>query len=436
MTFTRRWFSIFTISVALLAGSSAIPVLGHIGLALAALAVILTVWDVRRLPDRGTFHVTREAPAKVQVCSNKPVQIELINQSPHPWRVLVHEEPPEKAQHDWSDVRVIAPAGQVLAMPYTFKVDERGEHRFGSVWLRIEGRFGLAARTLEYPLRTVVEAYLSLPSNMASALVLKRLKAVRTGGRISPLGGAGREFESLRDYVPDDDFRRIDWKATARRGRLTSREYQIERSQTVVLAVDLGRTMMATIEGRPKVEHALVAAMGLAQAAITCDDRVAVCLFDDRLRVWMPPRKGRMHLYGVTRAFHSAGTRRVEADYRTMVDYLKERCRTRSLVVLFTDIWDPDSSRVLREQLARLIPLHLVLCVTVTDTNVLTRAVREPMTVSEAYAAGVAQHMLEEQRAATRLLQGTGAMVLEASADRVSADLVSRYLMLKRRMQL
>ena len=436
MIFLPRWFLLLGLCALLVTAGTLHPALGWLGFLLTAAVLGLSVWEAAKLPTDEAFQVRRDAPENVQVDTDHTMVLEVRNTGRYPWQIYVRDEPPISLRHDWSDVAVVLGGFEGQRLRYSFRAEARGEHVWERTWIRAVGRFGLVGRILYYSTPHRVQAYLTLPSRGMQAPNLHQIRRVRVGGRIVPVSGTGREFESLRDYVPDDEFRRIDWKATARRGRLTSREYQIERSQSVVLALDMGRTMLATIGRRPKLEHAIMAALGLAQAASLCDDKVGVCLFDDRIRRWLSPRRGRRHLYTVLNTLHEAAARRVEADYRAAADLLQERCRTRSLIVLFTDVWDPDTSAVLRTQMARMRRQHIVICVTATDSNLIARAAAVPKAIGDAYAMGVAMAMLDERAAAVGMLQSLGIGVVDAPADRLSADLVNRYLSLKRRMLL
>lgn len=434
--FLPRWFLLMGCCALLMAAGTWHPALGVLSVLLGAGVLGASVWEVATLPGREAFHVHRSAPDNVEVDTDHLMVVEVRNATNRPWTVLLRDEPSATVEHAWSDVLLWLNPLEAQRLEYPFRARSRGDHVWQRTWMRVRGRLGLVGRVFCYDTPHRVRAYLTLPFRGVQTPTLHQIRRARIGGRIVPVGGTGREFESLRDYVPDDEFRRIDWKATARRGRLISREYQIERSQNVILVLDMGRTMLANIGRRPKIEHAIVAALGLAQAASLCDDKVGVCLFDDRIRSWLSPRRGRRHLYAVMNSLHEATARRVEADYRVAADMLQERCRTRSLMVVFTDVWDPDSSATLRVQLDRMRRHHVVLCVTMADSNVLAKASAVPTSPADAYAMGVATAMLEERAAAIGLLQGAGVGVVDAPADRLSAELVNRYLNLKRRMVL
>ena len=141
-------------------------------------------------------------------------------------------------------------------------------------------------------LPAAVKVYPSVQETAKFNLMARRGRLQQLGIRAARLQGAGREFESLRDYQPDDEIRRIDWKATARRGRLVSRQYEVEKSQSVIIAIDTGRTMIAEIDGVQKLDYAINAALLLAYVATLSEDRVGLLLFADSVQKYLPPKKG------------------------------------------------------------------------------------------------------------------------------------------------
>src|SRR5262249_23045484 len=143
------------------------------------------------------------------------------------------------------------------SVEYHLRPTSRGDFQFGDIWLMVKGRLGLVSKQWRQPAAAAIKVYPNLLETAKFNLMAKRGRLQQIGIRAARLIGAGREFESLRDYQKDDDFRRIDWKATARRGKLTSRQYEVERSQNIVLVLDVGRTMLAEIDGIAKMDYAV-----------------------------------------------------------------------------------------------------------------------------------------------------------------------------------
>jgi uncharacterized protein (DUF58 family) len=351
----------------------------------------------------------------------------------HVLRVLVHDEPPHGMSHDWTDTALWLSPDEVGTCVYSVSPRRRGDYAFGDVWLRVGSRLGLMERILRYsplgPVRVLPEVV--APGKLPLASFRARERGV--GIRAQRWTGAGRQFESLRDYVQDDDYRALDWKATARRGKLTTRQYQMERSQVILLALDMGRTMLGDLDGVAKTDHAINAALALGQISATCDDHVGLVTFDSAVRHWMPPRKGRAQILQLVSALYAANAEKVEADYRSAADHILKECRSRSLIVFFTDVWEAGTSARLSGELRRIARRHLVLCVGMSDDYIRRQARAGPSGPGAAYRQAVALQMLQDRADAVRVLQARGISVLDSPAERLSADLVRRYLDVKRR---
>jgi uncharacterized protein (DUF58 family) len=295
---------------------------------------------------------------------------------------------------------------------------------------------GLVARQHCVSREQAVKVYPNLVETAKFTLMARRGRLEMGGIRAARLVGAGREFESLRDYQPDDEYRRIDWKATARRGKLVSRQYEVEKSQNVILVLDVGRTMLSEIDGIAKLDYAVNAALLLAYVATLSDDNVGLLVFDDQVRTWIPPKKGRGQVYRLLDALYNAKANKTEPDYRQALGYVKARWRRRSLMICFTDLWDPDSSQRTISELISLQPRHLVACVTLMDTNVLRRVEAPLAAPQDAYERAVALQVLNDREKASAELKQRGVLVVDTPADKLSAALVNRYLEVKEKMML
>lgn len=431
MTFTRLWFALLVLGAAPLALAFLVPGVAILTLIWDGALLIATLADFLLLPPDSAIEVERTVEPQLSLGAPNPVRISVRNATGSPWRLTVHDEPPERMAHEFADTLLSLAPQRRQQLTYHVTPRARGDFRFGDLWIRVRGRLGLVARQRRLPAAESVKVYPNLMEAAKFTLMARRGRLQHVGIRAARLVGAGREFESLREYQPDDDYRRIDWKATAHRGKLISRQYEVERSQNIVLAIDVGRTMMAEIDGIAKLDYAINAALLLAYVAALADDKAGLLLFSDTIHAWIPPRKGKAQVYAILDALYNAQARRVEPDYQSAFAYLGARWRRRSLVVCFTDLWDPDSSRQTMAQLSSLQPRHLVACVTLMDTKVLRRAdapVESPM---DAFEQAVAIQVLDDRARANAELRRRRVLVVDAPADKLSAALVNRYLEVK-----
>jgi uncharacterized protein (DUF58 family) len=304
------------------------------------------------------------------------------------------------------------------------------------VVVRYRSLLGLFWRQHAYPCERSVKVYPNLLDLRRYDLLVRRGLMADAGTRVARRFGPGTEFERLREYVPDDEFRRVNWKATARRGVPISAEFETERSQTVIVMLDAGRLMAAVADGLTKLDHALNAGLMLAYAASLRGDRVALLAYADRVSTYLPPRGGRRAFLAIVNQLYHLEPERMESDHASAFAYLAAQNPRRSLLALFTDVAEPESSRVLMAHLSQAARRHLVALVTVSDPALVGPAQREAADSQQVYEKAVAQRLLDERRHVLTSLAHRGVITLDQPADRLSAQVVATYLELKARGRL
>ncbi|HET6579671.1 MAG TPA: DUF58 domain-containing protein, partial [Gemmatimonadales bacterium] len=245
--------------------------------------------------------------------------------------------------------------------------------------------------------------------------------------------GEGRLFEGLREWVPGDETRIIDWKATARRGKPIARQYEDERRQQVLLVIDAGRLLTAEVDGVPRLEAVLTAAVQLARAAVDHDDNVGLMIFADEVQRYVAPARGRRALRAVLEGLARAEGRLAESDYPAAFRYLAAHNRKRALTVLFTDVIDRTASEALVAHAATLRPRHLPLAVTLRDPALEAMASARPDTSAGAFERAAAEELLGAREAALAEMRGRGVLVLDVPPGAAAEAVVARYYQLKRR---
>ncbi len=438
MTFSRRWLVLFAMGALPLALSGLLPLLRALTAAWALLLIALALVDRLRMPPLSLLTASREVPDRLSLGVEDEVMLQVRNGSAAPARLELRDTPPPTLACDVADPTFLFDLQPHvrLQVSYHLKPTVRGDYLFGDLYLRVHGPLGLVHRIFQIPAGQGVKVYPNLREVAALALAARRGRLQQSGQRKVRMQGIGHDFESLRDYQPDDEMRRIDWKATARRGRLVARQYEVEQSQSVLLALDVGRTMRAEIDGVAKLEYAIKAALTLATVAAEADDRVGLLVFADQVRAFIPPGKGKVQVHAILEALYNMQADLTEPDYQAAFAYLQARWRRRSLVVCFTDLWDPDSSYRTIAALAGLQPRHLAVTVTLLDPRVLRASRQVCEHALDLYTRAVAIQMLEDRDEANAALTRRGVLVIDSPADRLSAELVSHYLQVKERRRL
>jgi uncharacterized protein (DUF58 family) len=328
-----------------------------------------------------------------------------------------------------------------LELPARLEVEEhlelqplrRGIGTGGTIDLRILGPLGLAWRQSRIEAPWTATVYPSLRGSSLRALPMQAMRRREAGLRSVRYRGEGRLFEGLREWVPGDDTRIIDWKATARRGKPIARQYEDERRQQVMLLVDAGRLLTAEVEGVPRLEAVVSAALHLAYAAVEHDDDVGLLVFADTIQRYVPPARGRRALRAVLEGLAAAEGRLVESDYPAALRYLALHNRRRALTVLFTDVIDRTASEALVAQAATLRPRHLPLAVTLRDPAMEALASMRPGDQAGAFQRAAAEELLGAREAALAEMRARGVMVLDVLPSAAASALVERYQLLKRK---
>jgi uncharacterized protein (DUF58 family) len=457
-----------------------------LALGVTALLYVLTIADAVFTPGREQVDVRRELPPVVGVGEWAEARYELTSRWPRAVRVELHDamprglerrfaatgervgaagEPPVSAEgEDEREVATAGPAGLAPAVPVLlarerevaaaaealrgmpltvpaggdasvpFRIAgrERGSHPLGPVVLRAGGPLGLVRRSLRYEPADAVTVAPSMAGVRRYRLLALQHRLRDAGIRNIRRRGEGTTFANLREYAVGDDPRHIDWKATARRRKVVTREFTVEQGQTVLLAVDAGRLMTQFAGPLPRFEYALSAAQVLADVAVHSGDQVGLILFDDEVRAFVPPARGRAALQRVRDALIPARATMAEPDYAAAFRTLAERHRKRSLIVLFTDVIDVRASQALIAHTTRGAVRHLPLVVALRNDALVHAASPAARGDSGAlFESAAAEELLSARDEALLKMRQAGVSVVDVSPHAMTAAVVNRYLEIK-----
>ncbi|HEY5196804.1 MAG TPA: DUF58 domain-containing protein [Solirubrobacteraceae bacterium] len=388
--------------------------------ALAALALVAAIavdaHSVRRPPaiDREVSHV---------VARGVPATFGLRAEHDHGRTVRMRQATP-------ADVR-IEPEAATGELRATLTGERRGRHSLPGVASVSRGPLGLARwHHPDGPPQELL-VYPDLPAARRLTLLVRR--GALTGGHAArgPLG-LGTEFESIRDYLPDDDVRQLNWRASGRLGRPMSNQYRIEQDREVICLVDSGRLMGTPLGDRTRLDAALDAVTAVGLVADELGDRCGAVAFDSSLRVELRPRRsgGRVVVRGL---FDLEPTTR-DSDFE--LAFTRVGAARRAMVLVFTDLVDLAAARSLLAAAPLLTRRHAVAVVSAEDPDLRHAAARVPSDPAEAYETVAAVDVLEARLAVTAQLRRRGAEVIEAPVDQMALRCVQAYLSAKARARL
>ncbi|RWA70738.1 DUF58 domain-containing protein [Mesorhizobium sp.] len=311
-----------------------------------------------------------------------------------------------------------------------FDAVRRGIAGFDRLWLRWQGPFGLVWNQVVLPVDRKVAVLPDVSRARDEAITLLQRSAL-ADGHAQKRAGQGREFEALKDYQPGMGRRMIDWKRSARHGKLLAREFRIEENNNIVLAIDCGRLMCEPVDGVPKVDRAVTAALLSAFIALKGGDLVSLFSFDARPRVSSGAVRG-------SPSFSMIQKRAAEIDYSTeetnftlALTTLAAKLDRRSLVIIFTDFVDPISAELMLRTVGRLTERHLVLFMLMKDVELETLADMAPGSPEDVARAVTAGDLLRQRQVVIGRLRLLGAHVIEADHQLLGPALVERYIQLK-----
>lgn len=392
--------------------------------------------DIANAPGPGDVVAVRESPVKFSIGVANPVVLTVTNGSDEPAFVTVRETPPPGFEGERAAGPVSIPPRGEWVCRLSFTPPSRGHFEFGPAVVRSAGLLGLAGRQFDACGPESAKVYPDITAVHTYALLARRGTLHEIGVRAARFAGVGTDFESLRDYVDGDDYRDIDWKATARRGAPVVRSFEAERSQTIVLAVDAGRLMTPYVGGLTKLDRAVNAALLLAYLATRSGDSVGLLVFGRDVHTFVPPRKGHRQFLAVLEALYAVEGAVEEPDYAGALRYLSTRVRRRSLVVLFTELVGTEPSRRLLGVLQAISRRHLPLVMTQRNREIERLSAEIPGTESHAFRAAVATDLLHDKAAALARLTAGGSLVVDVEPERLSTAAVNRYLEVKARGRL
>jgi uncharacterized protein (DUF58 family) len=323
------------------------------------------------------------------------------------------------------------PASGAATVRTPIRPVRRGRFTPREIVVRVEGPLGLTARQRRRLLPATLRVYPPFRSKDEAELRINRARVLEVGLRSAQGRGGGTEFESLREYSADDEFRRVDWSATARAGKPIVRTYRAERNQTVIVLLDNGRIMAGRVEDVPRVEHAMDATMMLATVATRLGDRCGLMVFDAKVRTVLAPSKARSQVGRVTESLFDLEPQLVETDYRSAFAEASVRFRRRAMLVLLTELNEQAAEEYLVPALPLIARSHLIVVGAVRDPEVERWAAAPTIDAESAYRRAAAIAALAERARLAARMRSLGVTVVDAAPGRLSGDLADTYLRLK-----
>ena len=433
--FSRRFFILLAIGFVPLSLSWSFPALRYAVLVYDILLVLLALFDYftsRKLPEELT--ITREFGRRFAIGDENQVRLHIENRSPQTFNLQIKDEfPPELKLSETREAKFKIEGQSSADFFYNLTPPRRGKYEFGKTAVRFLSKLGLIWCQTDLGKAETVKVYpnmrrareMELKALGASSYLAVQRKAIRRG--------EGREFESMRDYVPGDEQRHISWTATARRSKLTTRQYQIERDQTIIIALDAGRLMTGRIGDETKFDTAIHASLALMSAASRGGDNCGLVVFGRNVKRFLPPKKGIGQTDAVLEALHDLEPELIEPSYQRTFRFIAANSKKRSFVVILTDLVDKESSKELINSLKLLRPRHLPLVVTIGDRDLNQTVSEIPKQLKDVFTQSAAEEIIHQRESALRLVETIGGLALDVTTNSLAPRLLETYLRVKER---
>ena len=432
--FSRLFYALLAVGLVPLSLSWNRPVLRWLALAYDLVLLAFAIFDGwnSKLPSR--VRIERHFGGRFAVGAETEVRIDVANHTARDLSLILKDEyPPQLKLAGAREIRLPVEAQTSASFSYWLTPPKRGRFEFGLIAVRFPSRWRLVWKQARVGQPIAVKVYPNMRRAHEAELKALGARSFVAARRKSQWRGEGRDFESLRDYVRGDEMRHISWTATARRGKLVTRQYQMERDQTILIALDAGRLMTARIENETKLDSAVHAALALMSAAARAGDNAGLLVFGRKIKAFLPPKRGAEHLDAALEALYAIEPEMIEPSYSRAFEFISANSRRRSLVVVMTDLVDEEGSRELLSSLKLLRPRHLPLVVTIADRD-LKAVVREPPEdVREMFTQSVAEEIIHLREAALRLVESQGGLALDVTAAVLAPKLLETYLRVKER---
>ncbi len=437
---------------------------------LDAVLVLVAAVDLFSLASGHSFSVERRVGLIASIGQAHDVEVTVTNRSGREQPVWVRDGAPEDTTAEPDEFCVVLSPRSRSTLRYKLRPSRRGEFVLEHVYLRVRSRWGFWQRQLCRPCRSCVNVYPDMKQLGEYAILARTNRLSLMGLRRTRRIGQDNEFERLRDYTLDDNYKHIDWRSTARRNKLTVKDFQANQSQRIVFLVDCGRMMTGEAAGVSLLDHAFNAMLMMAYVALQRNDQVGLMCFSDQIHTFTPPKGGREQMNRLLHAAYNRFPQMVESRYDEAFMHLSAHVRKRALVVLITNVVDEVNAGQVRTHLTTISGRHLPLAVLLRDhalfdaveavedhfalvggpsgklsheqayttsaANLLASPVyRDPTSIGDEqlFHAAASAEILTWRRHVLADLETSGVLLVDAFPEDLTAPLVNRYLEVKAR---
>ncbi len=432
--FSKRAYSALVICSLLFLFRFFFSWLGNIPFLVVGVIMMLFIVDYLFLffNQNGVF-ATRTHAERFSNGDKNPVRIDVQSFYDFPIHVEVIDEVPEQFQRRdvLFNARISARASTIIQ--YNLCPVKRGEYEFGTINVYVLSPLSLVKKRFRFGINVIVPVY-------PSYLQMRKYQLMAISNRLSEVGvkkirriGHSMEFEQIKEYVIGDDYRTLNWKATARRAQLMVNHYTDEKSQQIYCVIDKGRIMKMPFDGVSLLDYAINASLVLSNVALLKQDKAGLITFAEQIGTFLPAEKKSTQMQAVLETLYKQKTRYLESDFEKLYTIIRKKISQRSLIVLFTNF---ESFSGLERQLPFLRSMakhHLLLVVFFENTELKKLLEKEATDIEGIYTKTIAEKFALEKKRIVKELQQYGIISILTAPQNVTVNTVNKYLELKAR---
>ena len=406
------------------------------GLILLLLGMAVVVDAVLVYSKRKGVTAERTVSERFSIGDNNKVIIQINNQYVFPLRTSIIDELPVQFQErKWIRKATVGRNDQ-FQLVYSLLPTSRGEYIFNDIIVFAHAPLQLVKRRFLFPARQVVKVY-------PSYLQMRRYQLLAVSNRLQEAGvkkirkiGHSMEFEQIKEYVPGDDYRTINWKATARKDGLMVNNYTDERSQQIYCLINKGRVMKMPFNGMTLLDYAINAALVLSNVALGRQDKAGIITFEKNLETFLQADKKPAQMNMILESLYRQKTDFLESDFEKLFSVIRNRVTNRSLLVLFTNFESLESLQRELTALKKIAKYHLLLVVFFENTELKSLLEAPSATLEDIYIKTIAEKFAYEKRQMVKELQKNGIPSILTTPENLTVNTINKYLELKTRMSI
>ncbi len=348
---------------------------------------------------------------------------------------VIDELPVQFQDRTWIRKLPLSASGEQL-LEYELKPDSRGEYEFGDINVYVQAPLRLVKRRYTFPAKQTIKVY-------PSYIQMRRYGLLAVSNRLQEAGvkrirkiGHSLEFEQIKEYVRGDDYRTINWKATARKDGLMVNNYTDERSQQIYCLVNKGRVMKMPFNEMTLLDYAINATLVLSNVALVRQDKAGLITFEKNIDSFLPADKKPAQMNLLLESLYKQKTDYLEADFEKLFSVIRQRITNRSLLVLFTNFESLESLQREMAALKKMARYHLLLVVFFENTELQKLTAKEAGSLEEIYIRTIAEKFAYEKKLMVKELHKNGILSILTSPENLTVNTINKYLELKTRMSI